>query len=176
MGAHCADGYTESPREIPETKRKKNAPPAASAANGAPPPAKPKPKKLKGGVGAIFKGFAQYYKNATQDKIVECFDWSWASMTKSDKGKVLRAAKELRLVGIQIGDIPKLYKFCQDKFKDTHFGPNALASNYSLWLKSKESSAPKSSGERYTAEEKAILEKHNYDMYYLWLYRQEQTG
>lgn len=62
--------------------------------------------------------------NPIKDAIVNAFGWSWEKMSKTEKGRVQKAAAELFDANQRAGNIPALYACCKGKYEQ--FGPNAL--------------------------------------------------
>lgn len=67
--------------------------------------------------------------NPMKDAIATAFNWSWDTMTKSNKGTIQRAAKELCQAGATPEHIPFLYQFCKRNFDN--ISPMALSSQWS---------------------------------------------
>jgi hypothetical protein len=66
--------------------------------------------------------------NLMFEAICHAFGYDWQQITKSKRGQVNTAAKELIGGGAVPEDIPRLHNFCKRKFE--HFGPVALATNW----------------------------------------------
>ncbi|HEX3052228.1 MAG TPA: hypothetical protein VHP83_16330 [Aggregatilineaceae bacterium] len=82
------------------------------------PPRKPKPDTIPAAL-----------MNPMKDKIAELFRWSWDSMTKDEKGLILKAARQLCEAKVTPGEVPHIYAYCKAKF--TYFKPPALSANLS---------------------------------------------
>lgn len=67
--------------------------------------------------------------NPLKDAIVECFGWSWDSMTPSEIGQVQKAAYDLARANTTPDDVRRVYAYCVEHYEN--YGPNALASNLS---------------------------------------------
>lgn len=75
-----------------------------------------------------------------KDEMVNLFKWSWATMTKDEKGQIQNASKQLIEVGLSISDLISLYRYCEKRF--TNFSPMALVKHVSDWRKENAPKAP----------------------------------
>jgi len=71
--------------------------------------------------------------NPMKDAIAKAFNYTWATMSKPEKGLVQLTAKELCEAGITPAEVPALYAYCKGRF--TNFKPRALSTNVSDWRK-----------------------------------------
>lgn len=65
--------------------------------------------------------------NPFKDRIAELFNLSWETMTKSEKGRIQTAAKQLVESGATLDDLPVIYDYCQRHYDS--FSPVALTTN-----------------------------------------------